>query len=128
MAVEKFTTMIGVTMKSVVGREGGDELIFTSEDDERFIFQHDQDCCERVEIVDIDGSLRDLVGAPLTMAEETSSAGAPEPPDAESFTWTFYRFGSKKGYVTVRWLGTSSGYYSERVSFYDESRSSWDDE
>mgnify|MGYP005865371085 CR=1 FL=1 len=40
---------------------------------------------------------------------------------AESYTWTFYRFATAKGHVTVRWLGTSNGYYSKRATF-DEVR------
>lgn len=80
-----------------------------------FIFHHEQDCCEYVRIEDITGDIQDLVGHPLLLAEEVSSEDEPAPANPDSYTWTFYKFATIKGYVDVRWLGESNGYYSESV-------------
>lgn len=118
--VETFDKMIGLTMKSVVGSDGDDQMTFTSECGKVFTFLHYQDCCESVRIEDVCGDLSDLVGSPLVLAEEVSNAEEGVELSDSDGTWTFYRFGSGKGSVTVRWLGVSNGYYSERVS-YEES-------
>ena len=110
--------MVGFTMVSVAGEVGDESLMFTATDGTRFELYHEQDCCESVKIEDIIGDLSDLVGSPLVEAEELSSEPDPylgyEP---ESCTWTFYRFSTVRGTVTVQWLGESNGYYSESVSF-----------
>ena len=89
-------------------------------DDGKLLFYHDQDCCETVELVDIDGGLEDLIGSPLTMIEEVTSedekAFKKYNKYDDSHTWTFYKFATIKGYVTLRWLGYSNGYYSEAVN------------
>lgn len=118
MSVRMFDEMIGKVMVSA--SSSGDEMTFVDTDGNRYTFYHDQDCCESVSIDDVCGDLSDLVGAPLYMAEEVDSDGREVPPTSEycdSETWTFYRFATAKGFVTVRWYGTSNGYYSESVSY-----------
>ena len=101
--------------------EDGERLIFEN-DTERYIFYHSQDCCESVYIESISGDLNDLIGVPLLLAEEVSSDDeGPLSEWADSYTWTFYKFGTIKGYVDVRWYGTSNGYYSESVNLRKES-------
>ena len=105
--------MLGLTFVDVTGQEGAEELVFTAEDGRKFIFYHEQDCCEDVKIEEVWGNLTDLTGRPLTLAEEVT--GHTEAGEWESMTWTFYHFGTDRGVVTVRWLGQSNGYYSESV-------------
>jgi len=114
-ASAKMEDMVGKVFTSVT--QDGYEMVFENAT-ERFVFFHAQDCCEHVDINDIVGDLQDLVGEPLLIAEEVRG----ETPvdfnemDHESVTWTFYKFATRKGYVDVRWLGESNGYYSESVS------------
>ena len=94
--------------------QDSEELRFYLTDTNYVRFYHDQDCCESVEIEDICGDFEDLIGEPLTEAEQVQGYTGPDL-DHESYTWTFYRFGTRRGSVTVRWLGVSNGYYSESV-------------
>lgn len=116
--VQTFESMLGVVMTSVtISIKDADVMVFAA-DGREWRFFHERDCCEQVRIEDICGDLGDLVGSPIVLAEEVHN----EPPEGhvpedESETWTFYRFATAKGYVTVRWLGSSNGYYSESVSF-----------
>lgn len=99
----------------------GETIEFETSDGKRYAMYHIQDCCENVYIEDIDAPLDTLVGSPIVQAEEVVSES---PPDGfkheyqpESETWTFYKLASQKGHVTIRWCGTSNGYYSERITF-----------
>lgn len=106
--------MIGLTYTLIGGAEpGSDEITFWAEDGRRFVFWHEQDCCENVRVEEVIGDVADLCHSPLLMAEEEVSDHSPE--DYGSETWTFYKFATTKGYVTIRWVGSSNGYYSESV-------------
>lgn len=117
--METVTDLIGKTFVKVENVNDF-EIVFVVSNDEKYKLYHSQDCCENVSVEDISGDLNDLVGSPLLMAEEVVSNE--NPPDVkkdwqESFTWTYYKFATVNGYVTIRWYGESNGYYSERVDF-----------
>lgn len=103
--------MVGMTFTRV--EQIGDEKLEFESDQGTFTFYHIQDCCESVYIDDIVGDLSDLVGSPMLRAEESTDSG--DSGDFESYTWTFYKFATAKGYVDVKWCGSSNGYYSESV-------------
>jgi hypothetical protein len=114
--------MLGKTFVQVSGSVGGYEMTFETATGERFMFAHSQDCCERVDINDIVGDLQDLCGEPLLVAEQVQGETPVDFEEEyhESVTWTFYKFATRKGYVDVRWLGESNGYYSESVDLFVE--------
>jgi hypothetical protein len=79
-------------------------------------FIHFQDCCESVYLEEVVGDLEDLIGTPILFAECVTNEDNPKSDWDESHTWTFYKLGTIKGSVTLRWYGTSNGYYSESVN------------
>ena len=138
--------LVGRTIASVNHIEAmDDELTFICEDGWRFRLYHDQDCCENVTLEDVIGDFSDITGSPITVAEEVSSDTDENPyivsqpilelvppekdDDDGSQTWTFYKFETARGGITLRWYGTSNGYYSERVDLavYNQSLMRWFD-
>lgn len=101
---------------------------------------HRKECCESVIIESIVGDLRDLVGSPITMADEVSveDLRVPEAIQAQwdeerkeresvgehfeepqSRSWTFYKLATIKGYIDIRFFGSSSGHYSESAELFE---------
>jgi hypothetical protein len=119
-----FDTLVGKVITKIEGLSNGSgEVKFITEDGNTFTQEHFQDCCESVSVEDVAGDLEDLIGSPILFADERTSSD-PEPGQRvesyDSFTWTFYRIGTAKGTVVIRWYGSSNGYYSERASFWAE--------
>jgi len=117
----EFSELLGKTIDHISGAEPGSErIVFTTGYDEQFSLYHERDCCEGVSVEDIIGDVEDLIGSPILLAEEVTSDVNPKDVKKDyqdSFTWTFYKLATIKGYVTIRWYGESNGYYSESVSF-----------
>jgi hypothetical protein len=118
-AIERFGDLKGCVLSHITGcNTGSEEILFVLNDGRTFRLYHDQDCCERVEVEDVDGKPHDLIDSELLVAEEVIDDKESRIRDyGDSFTWTFYKLGTIHGFVTIRWYGTSNGYYSETVSF-----------
>ena len=95
----------------------GDGIIFET-NNISYLLAHRQECSEEVYIEDINGDLSDLIGTPITQAELVTKQK--DKGDYESQTWSFYKLGTTKGTVTIRWYGSSNGYYSETVDFLEK--------
>lgn len=110
--------IIGKQVHSVSGLYvDSEEFIIEFKDNSRLKMLHYQDCCENVRIADIDGDKDDLIDGVIIDFTETTSYDFDGYTDYcdDSHTWTFYCIQTTKGYVWIRWLGESNGYYGESV-------------
>lgn len=123
MRQPELSVLIGKTLTSVTN--DNKEIVFCCSDGSEYKLFHNPGriCLEYTlarfgaTIDDIDGDFDDLVGSPIIMAEEVSNDTSDERyRDEDRVRWTFYKFATVKGYVTVRWFGTSE-YYSSSVEF-----------
>lgn len=121
-----FDLLKGSTISSISPVEAGiDEVRLTLTDGRSFLMYHEQDCCESVRVESVVGNIGNLAESPLTFSEWKVLDGRPDDVPTgkdeyiESETWTVFRLGTVKGDVTIRWLGSSNGYYSESVSFVE---------
>lgn len=115
---EDISTLVGRVPTRIEQTEDTIEMHFR--DGSRCEFYHVQDCCESVDIEDVNGDWEDLIGQKLMVAEcRSSERWIPDDEVGEGIEeWTFYTFRSVKGSVDVRWFGTSNGYYSTSVCFH----------
>ncbi len=120
----QFGDIKGMTLTSIKGMKKDSDLIeLTTDTGRTFQIYHMQDCCETVYVEDVIGDVKDLIGEPLVMAKEVSNMDL-KPLDEHDldYLWTFYQLATIKGYVTIRWYGTSNGYYSMSVDFEETTK------
>lgn len=104
--------LIGKIINKV--EKSDDQVLFYLDDNTILKMFHQQDCCESVYLAETHGDLRDLVGSPIIYADERSEdTSDSDYGDVEE--WTFYEIRNINASVTLRWVGTSNGYYSTGV-------------
>ena len=119
-----FSELKGKVFSDIKGLSEGSEIVgFYIGDKLAYVLAHLQECCESVSIEDVCGDINDIIGSEILMAEEASNNdGGRLSEYDESYTWTFYKLATIKGYVTIRWYGTSNGYYGESVTLWNVSK------
>lgn len=115
---ELFKTLTGKNIVEVNGLCKGSKYVnIVFADGTSIKFYHSQSCCEEVEVDDVCGCVDDLIGSTVYSIEKVSNDNyGPRDQYDSSYTWTFYKFKTSKGYVDLRWYGSSNGYYSEEVN------------
>lgn len=107
--------------------QNGNVIYFEQDGEVLYKLAHSQDCCEHVYIESIVGDLNDLTGQPLYIAEVVYQDASDDSDEdgwlQESATWSFFKFATIKGYVDVRFHGSSNGYYSESAELFE--KGSW---
>lgn len=115
----KFEDLLGKYLTKLEVAADNSKITFTCSDGSMYEMSHCQDCCESVEVEDICGNTDHLIGYPIIFAEVSTDREHPrEESWNESFTWTFYKLATIKGFCVIRWYGQSNGYYSEEVDMY----------
>lgn len=113
-STSKFEQIQGMTITAVVYKEVNESLLIHLNTHVLEMIHH-QDCCETVYLADVVGSFEDLIGYPLLEVSESIVDIATA--DMSS-TASYYNFKTVKASVQLRWVGESSGYYSETVDCY----------
>lgn len=114
--IDHIVILLGRTLVKVEVDKGNDRIYFEDTEGKKFMLYHSQNCCEHVYIESVVGDIQDLIGSPILLSEESTNYDNPKE-NEESHTWTFYKLATLKGYVDIRFYGSSNGYYSESVDF-----------
>ena len=103
--------------------KGSRKITFYCRDGFIITMHHEQDCCEDVVVESCDALNCDIYtncSWCVLCVSISRDDGRPRDTYDESYTWTFYNVRTSLGYDTIRWYGTSNGYYSETVDFIIE--------
>jgi hypothetical protein len=115
--IDEFVGKVFSEIRTVADNHNDDivQILLKATDGTEYVMDHQQDCCEYVYVEDVaGGELKDIVGDEILFAEEVTNSGV-ESEYGDSYTWTFYKLSTNRVSLTIRWYGSSNGYYSEAV-------------
>ena len=119
-----FITLQNKIIKDIIISEEKDHIIFICDNDKKYLFAHDQDCCEDVYLESIDNDINLLLNSPILIAEETKHTNTKKylkdcAEAIDTQTWSFYKLGTINGVCVFRWYGSGGGeIYSESASLF----------
>lgn len=128
MNEDLFKNLKGKIIRRIITKND-EEMYFEIGRDEWYYLHHNGDY-SNIWLAEIIGDLDDVVGSVIVEAElvkQQTDAGEGRPDNIteaertrseESGTWSFYKLRTGTGSVTLRWCGTSNGYYSEEVDYH----------
>lgn len=113
-----FSVLKGKVIVEISGMEkDSEEILIKCSDGTVYKMYHEQDYSENVWLEDVSGEVSNLLNTPILGADLTTDTQ--EVADWSSRTYSYYHLKTLKGYVDLRWLGESNGYYSEEVDFVE---------
>lgn len=119
-----FAALTGLVLEKLVQVKGSrtiNEEVYIWASGRKFVMVHDQDCCECVTVEDIQGNVERMIGEVVIDATENSNCTDPKIEGTDDcWTWTYYTIRTQSETLVIRWYGSSNGYYSESVTFYEE--------
>jgi hypothetical protein len=113
----------GLKITSVRGMKEGSREVHIDTDQGTLWLYHPQECCERVELVDVAGDPEDLVGGIIVVFEhrteksdfdEKKNRSHPQK-KAKIKPYSFYAIRTTKGDVTLRWEKLNDAAYGSEV-------------
>jgi len=116
-----FSDLVGHTLTSITHekehalRFRGETLVFQSKTAKWTQNFHADENDLDIYIESIVGDFKDLLETPILVAEECTGS-------CEEGTYTFYKLATVRGWVDIRWVGESNGYYSETMETYKETK------
>ena len=111
--VHTYTDAIGKKITGVSCLEYGSSHVIIELEGGEIEMRHYQDCCETVQVEDVDGDPSDVIGGVIHAFEKVTEDFKQN--DWGIYEWTLYRLITSKGDLTIRWVGSSNGYYSVDV-------------
>lgn len=111
-------TLVGQTITKI--RIENDAVFMTLNNDREVYIEHEQDCCESVQMIPHDDSFLSLTGEIVTAASHDTDDDIPASCKREymdeSHTHTIITLSAGDKVVKLEWFGESNGYYGEGVS------------